>query len=132
MESSEAGGVIRLSDVQARTGLQGHPGLVAHRFVRPPDPLSRWLLVTLDVVEHGGGIDPHYHEGLVADHAYYMIEGTAVATMGEREYEVGPDSLIVFPCQVVHGLRVTSPSGARFLRRGASPDGRSSGNSVFV
>jgi quercetin dioxygenase-like cupin family protein len=128
----ERGGVIRLADVPPRSGLQGHPGLVAHRFIRPPDALSRWLLVTLDVVERGGGIDPHYHEGLVADHAYYLIEGTAVATIGDREYEVGPDSLIVFPCRIVHGLRVTSAGGARFLRLGAAPDGQASGNSVFV
>ena len=62
MESLETGegGVIRLSDVQPRMALKGHAGLVAHRFVRPPGPLSRWLLVTLDVVEHGGGIDPHH------------------------------------------------------------------------
>lgn len=126
------GAVITLSDATRKTGLEGHPGLVAHRFVRPPSDHAQWLLVTLDVVEEGGGIDLHYHDGLVADHAYYMIEGTAIATIGEETFEVGPDSLIVFPCQVVHGLRVTSPGGARFLRLGASPNGTASGNSVYV
>lgn len=127
------GAVLSLADTAVRTGLEGHPGLVAHRFVRPPTELSRWLLVTLDVVdEAGGGIDLHYHDGLVADHAYYMIEGTAIATIGADEFEVGPDSLIVFPCQTVHGLRVTSEGGAKFLRLGASPDGTASGSSVFV
>jgi mannose-6-phosphate isomerase-like protein (cupin superfamily) len=127
-----AGAVISLAEAERHTGLTGHPGLTAHRFVRPPSELSRWLLVTLDVVEHGGGIDPHYHEGIVADHAYYLIAGTAIATIGDEEFEVGPDSLIVFPCQTVHGLKVTSPEGAKFLRLGASADGPASGNSVYV
>lgn len=130
--SGVRGAVIALSDAEVHTGLEGHPGLTAHRFVRPPSELSRWLLVTLDVVEQGGGIDPHYHEGIVADHAYYLIEGTAIATIGEDEFEVGPDSLIVFPCQTVHGLKVTSPGGARFLRLGAAADGPASGNSVYT
>lgn len=135
VEASRAGtrgAVISLAEAEVHTGLEGHPGLVAHRFVRPPSELSRWLLVTLDVVEEGGGIDPHYHEGIVADHAYFLIEGTAVATIGDEEIEVGPESLIVFPCQTVHGLRVTSPGGAKFLRLGASADGPASGNSVYV
>jgi mannose-6-phosphate isomerase-like protein (cupin superfamily) len=126
------GAVISLADTETHTGLTGHPGLTAHRFVRPPSELSRWLLVTLDIVEQGGGIDPHYHEGIVADHAYYLIEGTAIATIGDEEFEVGPDSLIVFPCRTVHGLKVTSAGGAKFLRLGASADGPASGNSVYV
>lgn len=127
-----AGGVIHFEDAVVKTNLEGHPGLVAHRYVRPPDGLSNWLLVTLDIVEEGGGIDLHYHEGLVADHAYYMIEGTAIATIGDRTYEVGPHSLIMFPCQTLHALKVTSKGGAKFLRLGAAPHGQASGNSVYV
>ncbi|MPZ61695.1 MAG: cupin domain-containing protein [Propionibacteriales bacterium] len=128
----ERGGVVRLSELEPRTDLPGHPGLSAYRFVRPPEALSRWLLVTLDVVEHGGGIDLHHHAGLDADHAYYVIEGTVTATIGDETFEAGPDSLLVFPSGMRHGLTVTSETGARLLRLGASPTGRASGGSVFV
>ena len=70
-----AGVVLTLDDAVRKTDLPGHPGFVAHRFVRPPNELSGWLLVALDVVEPGGGIHLRYREGLVAEHAYYMITG---------------------------------------------------------
>ena len=125
------GGVVRLADLAPHTGLVGHPGLTAFRFVRPPSDLARWLLVTLDVVEHGGGIDPHVHEGLDADHAYYVMSGEVLAQIGDERHEVGADSLMIFPCDTLHGFEVTSPGGARILRLGAAPDGRASGGSVF-
>lgn len=130
-EPVRRGGVIRRDDLEAHAGLDGHPGLTAYRFVRPPSEWSRWLLVTLDVVDEGGGIDPHVHEGLDADHAYYVIEGLVVATIGDERHDVGADSLMVFPCDMLHGFRVTSPGGARILRLGAAADGRASGGSVF-
>ena len=130
-DARNGGGVLRLSDIEPHTDLEGHPGLQAYRFLRPPSEWSRWLLVTLDIVEEGGGIDPHVHEGITADHAYYVIEGEVEATIGEKRFDVGPDSLMVFPCDMMHGFTVTSPGGARVLRLGAAADGRASGGSVF-
>jgi glyoxylate utilization-related uncharacterized protein len=127
-----AGAIVKFEDLAPRRDLPGHPGLAAYRYLRPPGVLSRWLLVTLDVVEQGGGIEPHYHEGLQADHAYFVIEGTVTATIGSDSFEAGPDTLLVFPCQTVHGLTATSAGGARLLRLGASPHGCPSGGSVFV
>jgi glyoxylate utilization-related uncharacterized protein len=130
--AGDRAGIVKIEDLAPHRDLPGHPGLAAYRYVRPPEALSRWLLVTLDVVEQGGGIEPHYHEGLEADHAYFVIEGTVTATIGSESFEAGPDTLLVFPCQTVHGLTVTSAGGARLLRLGASPNGRASGGSVFV
>lgn len=126
------GGVIRAEDVGPTKGLAGHPGTAAHRLLRPRTERSRWLHVTLDVIDHRGGIDPHIHAGIEADHAYFVIEGTLRARIGDEVVEAGPDDLLVFPCDVVHGFTVTSPGGARVLRLGAAADGRTSGNSVFV
>ena len=81
------------------------------RFARPGTN-SRWLHVTLNEIEEGGGIEPHYHAGVEFDHAYYVIEGEVIARVGDHEERIGPDSLMLFPCQEVHGFRVVSPGGA--------------------
>jgi len=126
------GAVICVDDIQPDTGLDGHPGCAAYRMLAPPQDLSRWLHVTYDAFEPGGAIEPHYHEGLEADHAYYLIEGEVRARIGDEEFDVGPRSLMIFPCEVVHGFSVVSPGGATVLRLGAAADGRASGGSVFV
>jgi mannose-6-phosphate isomerase-like protein (cupin superfamily) len=125
------GGVLRVADIVPTTGLAGHPGTAAFRLMRPGKD-SRWLHLTYNVIEPGGGIDAHYHDGVDADHAYFVIAGTVRARIGDQEYDVGPDELMVFPCDTVHGFTVTSSEGARILRLGAAADGRTSGGSVFV
>lgn len=129
---NSAGGIIRVEDVEPRRDLKGHPGCAAHQLIRPQTELSQWLHVTYNEIEFGGGIDPHHHTGLNADHAYFVLDGTVRARIGDNYFDVGPRSLMVFPCTAVHGFTVTSAGGARVLRLGASADGRTSGSSVFV
>ena len=131
MIEQQLGQVVRLDQVHGRDDLEGHPGVVAHSFARPGDA-CRWLHVTLNVIEQNGGIDRHYHEGVDADHAYYVIEGELLAWIGDQEFRVGPDSLMIFPTAAVHGFKVVSPSGAKVLRLGAAAGGVTSGGSVFV
>ena len=131
MIEQQSGQVVRLADVRGRDDLEGHPGVNAHSFARPGVG-CRWLHVTLNVIETHGGIERHYHEGLDADHAYYVIEGELLAWIGDQEHRVGPDSLIIFPCATVHGFKVVSPGGAKVLRLGAADNGATSGGSVFV
>lgn len=68
MIEQRQGPIVRAAEVAGRTGLVGHPGVTAYTLARP-GLNSRWLLATLDVVECGGGIEPHYHEGMDFDHA---------------------------------------------------------------
>lgn len=105
--------------------------MTIYRFAKPLDT-SRWLHVTLNDIAEGGGIDLHYHEGLDADHAYYLIDGEVIAWIGDEEFKLGPHSLMFFPTSTVHGFKVVSKGGARVLRLGASPDGITTGNSVWV
>ncbi len=97
-----------------------------------PTGRGRWLLVTLDVIDENGGIEPHYHEGVDFDHAYYVVEGEVIARVGDQESRVGPDSLMVFPCATVHGFKVVSPGGAKILRLGASDSGVASGGNRYL
>lgn len=124
--------VVNFEDTTPRTDLKGHPGITAHRYVAGPDSGTRWILITMNVIEPGGGIEPHYHEGLTADHAYFLMDGTARARIGDEEFEVRENGLMVFRSDVVHGFKITSPEGARVLRLGAAPDGHATGGSVFV
>lgn len=124
--------IVNFEDTVARENLEGHPGITAHRFVSGPDGGTRWLLVTLDLIEPGGGIDPHYHEGLTADHAYFLMDGRVVARIGHEEHEVRPNGLMVFRSDVIHGFRVVGDTPARVLRLGAAPDGVATGGSVFI
>lgn len=126
------GAIIPIAEAELRDDLKGHPGVAAHIFVSGPDELSRWLLVALNIIEPGGGIDPHYHEGLEADHAYFLLEGEVVARIGDDEFPVKENSLMMFNSKVVHGFRVVSPGGAKVMRLGASATGKSTGGSVFV
>jgi len=124
--------VVNLEDTTARSDLKGHPGVTAHRFVSGPDNGTRWLLLTLNKIEPGGGIDPHYHEDLTADHAYFLIDGDVVARIGDEEHVVRPQGLMVFQSDIVHGFRVVGDQPATVLRLGAAPDGVATGRSVFV
>lgn len=124
--------IIHVDDVVPRTDLMGHPGCAAHQLIRPQTELSQWLHVTYNDIEFGGGIEPHRHIDLHADHAYFLLDGTVRARIDDEYFDVGPRSLMVFPCTAVHGFRVTSCEGARVLRIGAAADGWTSGSSVFL
>jgi mannose-6-phosphate isomerase-like protein (cupin superfamily) len=123
--------IIRKSDLEPKRNVEGHAGITIYRFARPGTN-SRWLHLTLNEIEEGGAIEPHYHVGVEFDHAYYVIEGEVIARVGDHEERIGPDSLMLFPCQTVHGFRVVSPGGAKILRLGASDTGVSSGGNVHV
>ena len=125
------GPIISLAELEARNNVEGHPDMAIYNFARP-NVNTRWLLVTLNVIDENGGIEPHYHTVADFDHAYYVIEGEVVARVGEEEYRVGPDSLMLFPSRTIHGFRVVSPGGARILRLGASDCGVATGGSVFL
>jgi quercetin dioxygenase-like cupin family protein len=131
MSDDARGAIVRLADLSGRTDIPGHVGLTAYPFASPGHH-ARWLQVTLDVIEEGGGIEDHYHEGFESDHAYYVIDGTVEARVGDQRYTVGAHSLMVFPSEVVHGFRVVSPGGARVLRLGASAAGVTTGGSIWV
>jgi len=123
--------IIRKSDVEPTQDIEGHGGMTIYRFARPGNN-SRWLHLTLNEIDEGGGIEPHYHAGVEFDHAYYVIEGEVIARIGDHEERIGPDSLMLFPCQTVHGFRVVSPGGAKILRLGASDVGVTGGGNVYV
>jgi quercetin dioxygenase-like cupin family protein len=75
-------------------------------------------LPELEVIElHFGpdfeGVDPHTH----ADHtdSFYVLEGEAEFTVGDRVVRAGPGSYVAAPAGVVHGFRVAGDADLRML-----------------
>ena len=88
--------VLWRAEIPERTGVTGHINMSAYRFARAGQTTRR-PHVMLDVLREGGGINLHYHEGIDADHAYYLSEGRVEAQVAGRTYrEIGPHSLMVF------------------------------------
>lgn len=59
------------------------------------------------------GVDPHTH----ADHidSFYVLDGEAEFTVGDRVWRAGPGSYVAAPAGVVHGFRVAGDGELRML-----------------
>ncbi|MBI2908481.1 MAG: cupin domain-containing protein [Chloroflexi bacterium] len=128
-------GYIRsASEVEARKGITGHPNVTAYRLVHPGEDGVSYLLLTLDDIEPGGGIDAHYHADVdTFDHAYYVISGEIAAKVGDQEEKiVGEDTVIYFPSNVVHRIKNVGTTNAKVLRLGAAASGESHGKLVYM
>lgn len=62
--------------------------------------------------EPGCEIPPHIHRN--DDELHYLLEGSAVYTIGERRLEAGAGSLILLPKEVVHSVTF-GDDGGRWL-----------------
>lgn len=131
----EAKGIIRnFSEVEARTGITGHPNLTAYRLLQPGDAGTAYLSVALDDIKPGGGIDPHYHTDVATfDHVYYVISGKIAAKLGDgQEQIVGDDTVIYCPSNVVHSIKNVGTTNAKVLRIGASATGDVTGKNIYL
>jgi mannose-6-phosphate isomerase-like protein (cupin superfamily) len=125
--------ISRASEITPRNDLKGHLGLKAYSLVEAGKDGSIQLKVILDEIEPGGRIDAHYHKVTpVQDHAYYIISGDILATIGDRIEKVGPDTLLYFPTDVVHEIENIGNKVAKVLLIGTViPDGKGP-NSIFT
>jgi len=89
--------------------------------------LAKHLMLGLDIFPPGGGIKAHSHmfdAGTpVFDHAYYVISGKILATVGDTERTVGCDSLIYCPSNVRHAILNVGKTKAKVLRIAACNEG---------
>jgi quercetin dioxygenase-like cupin family protein len=56
---------------------------------------------------------PHAHAG--ADKIYYVLEGTALVTVGDAEQAFGPGAAILAAAGAAHGVRNATGSPVRLL-----------------
>jgi mannose-6-phosphate isomerase-like protein (cupin superfamily) len=61
----------------------------------------------------GGATTPHFHPR--TEEIYYILEGTAVMTIGDETSPVGPGDAISIPPGMVHTIRNTGSGTLKFL-----------------
>lgn len=74
------------------------------------DPEARSGAVTLGeiVMDHESVLPMHRH---LVEEAFYIIEGSAIAILGDEEHRVAAGDAVLAPASVYHGFR--NESGAR-------------------
>ena len=63
--------------------------------------------------DEGGSADPHTHEKHME--AMYCIQGKGTGQIGEKIYEIKPDTMVVAPAGVLHQLKNTGKEKLRVL-----------------
>ncbi len=132
--------ICKASEVEVRMGIEGHPKVKAYPLLRTAQATiglgeegARFLTLSLDEIEPGGGLEPHYHiDAPVFDHAFYVISGRILARIGDKEEEVEADSIIYFPSDVLHSIKNIGSQTAKVLRLAASATGDTVGRVVYV
>jgi len=102
--------------------------------VGPEASMHSW--VTFFIMPPGGSVDPHYHEHNntdkpIFDLVFYIISGRLRVTLGDIEKTVGRDTLIYCPSNVRIGFVNVGKSTAKFLKDGASDEGKIQGGPVY-
>jgi mannose-6-phosphate isomerase-like protein (cupin superfamily) len=55
-------------------------------------------------IASGGGALPDIHPD--ADHAYYVLSGRGIATVGDEEFQIQPGDLVYIPQGAPHSIKV--------------------------
>lgn len=148
MGKNDEGFILSKTTIQPRKGIGGHPDITAYRFlstesqvfvepdaqlVKPAEQSSLYLMLTLDEIAPGGGIQEHYHvDAPIFDHAYYVISGQIRATIGDTERIIGSDSLIYCRSNVKHSITNVGKDTAKVLRLGAAGSGDNKGRTIYT
>ena len=114
-----------------------------YKFLRPSSSDDRvgkepsmHLWINAYKMQPGGAVDPHYREYNntdmpIFDEALYVISGRIRAKVGDIEKIVGPDTLIYFPSNAIVSLANVGKKAAKFLKIGASDEGKIQGKPIY-
>ena len=124
--------ISKAADIEAVTGIEGHPDVTVYPLLRAAEG-SLQLTVALDDIEPGGGIDPHFHKDCaVFDHAYYVISGDILVSVGGQEQRVGADTLIYHPSSEIHSIKNVGSDTAKVLLINAIAQEETRGTPVYL
>jgi len=150
MEEQRKGFILTIDDVERSWRIEqgataeGHHNMQGYGFLTVASEaaahgmrgkeLSKHLMLGLDRFPPGGGIMAHCHEYNVEmpifDHAYYVISGRILATVGDIEKTVGANSLIYCPSNIKHSILNVGKTTAKVLRLAACGEGETMGGWV--
>ena len=152
MEENRKGFIMSVADIEQAARLShdnkagGHHNMQGYGFLTVATAaathgmkgreLSKHIMLGLDKLQPGGGIEEHYHEFNaempVFDHVYYVISGRIQATVGDIERTVGADSLIYCPSNVKHSILNVGKGIAKVLRISGCAEGAEMGGAVYT
>ena len=81
--------------------------------VTEEDMGAKGFIVGCHMMDPGGGAPEHAHEK--ESEAMFFYEGTGVATIDGKEYEITPESVMLAPPQVMHSIRNTGDGPLKFV-----------------
>jgi quercetin dioxygenase-like cupin family protein len=144
------GFILSLAEGEQGLKVEGHYGMQSYGFLRPivaptdpnaPPPsilreTSKHIMLTLNTIEPGGGIEEHFHEYNaempIFDHVYYVISGRIRATIGDIEKTVGACSIIYCPSNVRHSITNVGKGFAKILRITGSAEGEQMSEPTYI
>ncbi|ORC30708.1 hypothetical protein B4O97_17880 [Marispirochaeta aestuarii] len=71
------------------------------------------FIVGTHTMDPGGGAPVHTHEK--ESEAMYFYEGTGIAIIGDKEYQITKDSVMLAPPGIPHAIRNTGNGPLRFV-----------------
>lgn len=90
-----------------------HTGTTNRRLIGPETVGAQQVEVVLGEIEKGQGALPHAHPGI--EQVCYLLEGSAIAQVGEERCEMLPGDACFFPADTMHIFTVTSEKPAKVL-----------------
>ncbi len=90
-----------------------HVGTTNYRLIGAETVGAKHIEMILGVIEKGKGALPHSHPGI--EQVCYLLEGSALAEVGDQARELGPGDCCFFPADMRHTFTVTSDIPVRVL-----------------
>ncbi|MHC4538351.1 MAG: cupin domain-containing protein [Planctomycetota bacterium] len=81
--------------------------------VTKEDMGAEGFIVGCHTMDPGGGANEHIHENEAE--AMFFYEGTGIALVDGREYEIEPESVMLAPPRVKHSIRNTGEGPLKFV-----------------
>ena len=129
VELGKAGGTVgvRVDSVDAgklswRPAIHGGVGRMGTRHIWGPDDFaSAWTFLDHAVLEAGGSVGCHYHDGL--EECFLILEGEGYMTIGEETFSVKRGSVTFQGIGEGHGIYNPGPEELDFLRIAVAVEG---------
>jgi mannose-6-phosphate isomerase-like protein (cupin superfamily) len=105
-------GPLRVEEVMWIEPSQHHSAY-SKLLVNPDSCATNYFDFRLSLYQPKGYVEEHVHER--AEHVYYILQGSGLMKLDERQYVVGPHTAIFIPPGVVHSLANTGLENLLFI-----------------
>lgn len=90
-----------------------HTGTLNKRLIGRDTVGAKSVEILLGQIQPGKGALPHAHPGI--EQVCYLLQGRAIATLGDRQQEMEPGDCCYFPADTPHSFTVIGDETARLL-----------------